>query len=159
MRNEVTTSKNENNRDLAAHNSNSGEMRNFLNHFWNMFDFPKSHEMNVMEPKIEVSNKKDSVVVYAEMPGVEENNIDVQISSDGYLTISGEKHKHTEEKCDGGCFSEVYYGTVSRTIPLPWDLNYDQANAEYNDGVLSIDIPKTQIEKQKVKKISVKKNK
>lgn len=158
MRNEVTTSKNNTNQDVSIHHT-GGEMHNFLHHFWNMFDFPKNHDMEEMEPKIEVNNKKDAVVVSAEMPGVAEKDMDVQISSDGYLTISGEKRQQNEDNSEGSYFSEMYYGKVSRTIPLPWDLNYDQANAEYNDGVLSISIPKTQIEKQKVKKISVKKNK
>lgn len=158
MRNEVTTSKNNTNQDVSIHHT-GGEMHNFLHHFWNMFDFPKTHDMEEMEPKIEVNNKKDAVVVSAEMPGVAEKDMDVQISSDGYLTISGEKRQQNEDNSEGSYFSEMYYGKVSRTIPLPWDLNFDQANAEYNDGVLTVSIPKTQIEKQKVKKISVKKNK
>lgn len=158
MRNEVTTSKNNTNQDVSIHHT-GGEMHNFLHHFWNMFDFPKTHDMEEMEPKIEVNNKKDAVVVSAEMPGVAEKDMDVQISSDGYLTISGEKRQQNEDNSKGSYFSEMYYGKVSRTIPLPWDLNFDQANAEYNDGVLTVSIPKTQIEKQKVKKISVKKNK
>lgn len=158
MRNEVTTSKNNTNQDVSIHHT-GGEMHNFLHHFWNMFDFPKTHDMEEMEPKIEVNNKKDAVVVSAEMPGVAEKDMDVQISSDGYLTISGEKRQQNEDNSEGSYFSEMYYGKVSRTIPLPWDLNFDLANAEYNDGVLTVSIPKTQIEKQKVKKISVKKNK
>jgi HSP20 family molecular chaperone IbpA len=42
-----------------------------------------------------------------------------------------------------------------RTIPLPWDLDYESAAATYNNGVLNVSIPKTQVEKQKFKKISV----
>ena len=123
-----------------------------------MLDFPKMHENSETEPKIEINNKKEAIVVSAEMPGIAEKDIDVQISSDGYLTISGEKRQHNEEHTENQYFSEMYYGKISRTVPLPWDLNYDQAKAEYDDGILNISIPKTLIEKQKVKKISVKKN-
>lgn len=157
MRNEIIKTDKNRNRGLSL-NSAKNEMRGFLNQFWNMFDFSKLQN-GTSELKVEVNNTKDSVVVYAEMPGVTEEDMDIELSSDGYLTISGEKRKHVSEKCDKGCFSEVYYGRVSRTIPLPWDLDYNQANAEYNDGVLSVSIPKSPKEKQKLKKLNLKKNK
>ena len=102
---------------------------------------------------------KDAVTISAELPGVKENDIDVQISSDGYLTISAEKRSETEKKEKNNYFSEIYYGSVQRTVPLPWDLDFQKADADYNDGILKIAIPKTQIEKSKVKKINVKKAK
>lgn len=157
MKNEMIKTDKGNGRGISL-SSAKNEMRGLLNQFWNMFDFPKTHD-GASEPKIEVSNTKDAVVVYAEMPGIAEDDMDIELSSDGYLTISGEKQKHISEKCDNGCFSEVYYGKVSRTIPLPWDLDYNQADAEYNNGVLSVSIPKSPKEKQKFKKLNVKKNK
>lgn len=155
MNNNLTTS--DNTHQVPVHGS--GEFRNLINHFWNMIDFPHRHEFNSMEPKIEVSDNKNSVTVSAEMPGVNEKDIDLQISTDGYLTISGEKRHENKEESNGNYFSEIYYGQVSRTIPLPWDLNFDKADAEFSDGILRVSIPKAQVEKQKVKKISVKKNK
>ena len=151
MRNEIIKTDKSNNHGLSL-SSAKNEMRGLLNQFWNMFDFPKTQD-GASELKVEVSNTKDSVV------GVAEEDMDIELSSDGYLTVSGEKRKHVSEKCDNGCFSEVYYGKVSRTIPLPWDLDYNQADAEYNNGVLSVSIPKSPQEKQKFKKINVKKNK
>ena len=52
-------------------------------------------------------------------------------------------------------FSEISYGSFSRTIPLPWDLKYNDATAEFNNGVLSINIPKSSDEQGKKKKISI----
>ena len=52
-------------------------------------------------------------------------------------------------------FSEISYGMFKRTIPLPWDLAYNDAAATYKNGVLSVLIPKTQVEKQKFKKIAI----
>ena len=76
------------------------------------------------------------------------------------MTISGEKQNVTEENVKNNYFREISYGMFKRTIPLPWDLDYDAAKAEYENGVLNLCIPKSQNEKQKYKKISVnKKNK
>ena len=95
----------------------------------------------------------------AELPGIAEKDIEVQISSDGYLSISGEKRHQSEENSKGNYFSEISYGMFRRTIPLPWDLDYEKADADYDDGVLKVVLPKSQSEQQKFKKISVKKNK
>ena len=160
MRNELssTGSGNKNVRDIPISVPAQSEFKHFLNHFWNMVDFPHHSEMSELEPKIEVSENKDAVTVAAELPGIDAKDIDLQISSDGYLTISGEKKNSTEHNSKDNYFSEIYYGMVKRTIPLPWDLDYNKADAKYNDGVVSIEIPKTQVEKAKVKKININKS-
>jgi HSP20 family protein len=73
------------------------------------------------------------------------------------LTISGEKKHENTEVSKGGYFSEISYGHVSRTIPLPWDLDYSKASAEFNNGVLSVSIPKSNIEQENKRKISINK--
>ena len=126
---------------------------NFLNG-WN--DFPlENTALKSLEPKIEISENEKNVTVLAEMPGINEKDIDMEISSDGYLTISGEKKHETKEGRKGNYFSEISYGSFSRTIPLPWDLQYNEAQADYTDGVLSIVIPKSTEEQCKKKKITI----
>lgn len=154
MANQITTSK-EQERNLPIFNSQNMDFKNLLTHFWNMLDFPHHSEMNDLEPKIEVNESENEVTVTAEIPGVAEDDIDVEISSDGYLTISGEKRDEHEENHKGNYFSEISYGMVKRTIPLPWDLKFDDADAEYADGVLRIAIPKSPDEQQKKKKINI----
>ncbi len=122
--------------------------------FWNIFNMPFA-DMQKMEPRIEVSETKQNILVTAELPGVNEKDIDLQISANGYLTIQGEKHYKTEENIDGGYFSEISYGHVSRTVPLPQDLDYTKASAEYNNGILNVTIPKNNIEQSSSKKIAV----
>lgn len=142
-------------RNIPIHIPASNELKHFLQHFWNTIETHHNSTAMELEPKIEVSENKDAVTVSAELPGIDAKNIDLQISSDGYLTISGEKKTAKENtECDN-YFSEIYYGMVKRTIPLPWDLDYNKADAKYNDGLLTISIPKTQVEKAKVKKINV----
>ena len=90
---------------------------------------------------------------------VAEDDIDVQISSDGYLTISAEKRQENTNDDENNYFSEISYGLVRRTIPLPWDLDFENTNASFDDGLLKIAIPKSRGEQEKVKKINVKKQK
>lgn len=151
MKNEVSTS-NKNNQNLMAENR-PHDLRSLWNYF---FDFSNG-DMGDLEPKIDVTDNKDSVSVVAEMPGINEEDIDLKISEEGYLTISGEKHHSAESSSKNNYFSEISYGMFKRTIPLPWDLDYNMADADYENGVLTINIPKTQTEKQKYKKINLKK--
>lgn len=60
-----------------------------------MFDLPREWPSvpGAISPKVEVEENENNVVVSAEMPGIPENNIDLEVSSDGYLTISGEKSR------------------------------------------------------------------
>ena len=159
MRNELSNTENtgKNMRDIPIHVPASSEIKHFLQRFWNMTDLPTTADANDLAPKIEVAENKDAVTVSAELPGIDAKDIYLQISSDGYLTISGEKKSSKEHNERDNYFSEIYYGMVKRTIPLPWDLDYNKADATYNDGLLSIEIPKTQTEKAKVKKINVNK--
>lgn len=127
-----------------------------LRSLWNYFFDFGGNELGELEPKIDVTDQKNNVVVVAEIPGIKEENIDLKISDDGYLTISGEKEHSAENVSKNSYFSEISYGMFKRTIPLPWDLDYGSADADYDNGVLTVKIPKLQTEKQKYKKISVK---
>jgi HSP20 family protein len=150
MRDIISSSESQN---AVSTSPKTHDLRSLWNYF---FDF-NGLETGSLEPKIDVTDAKDAVKVVAEMPGIKEDNIDLKISDEGYLTISGEKKHSSEHKSDNNYFSEISYGMFKRTIPLPWDLDYNLADAEYDNGVLTVNIPKTQTEKQKYKKISLKK--
>lgn len=142
--------------------SRGGEFSHLMNYLWNYFDSANSStegtSLGEWEPRIQVAETKEAVNITAELPGIDENNLDLQISSDGYLSLCGEKKNSFESNDKDAYFSEISYGVFKRTIPLPWDLDYDNAVANYTNGILSISIPKTPIEKQKFKKISIQKN-
>lgn len=139
----------------------SGEFSHLMNYLWNYLDSTNSategSSLGEWEPKIQVSESKEAVNITAELPGLNEEDLDLQISSDGYLSLCGEKKNSCESTDKDAYFSEISYGVFKRTIPLPWDLDYDNALANYNNGVLTISIPKTSVEKQKFKKISIQK--
>ena len=152
MRNSVVSA-NQNNHDLSV-SHNPTDFRSLMNYFWNFMD-NSNVDFSDLSPKIQVTEDKDVVKVTAEIPGIDEKDIDLKVSSDGYLCISGEKKNETQANAKDNYFSEISYGMFKRTIQLPWDLDYDATTAKYNNGVLSVFIPKSQVEKQKFKKIDV----
>ena len=155
MRNTVTNV-NQNNHDLSV-SHNPTDFRSLMNYFWNFIDSSNSDFLE-LSPKIQVTEDKDAVKVTAEIPGIDEKDIDLKISADGMLSIGGEKKNKSEESNKDNYFSEISYGTFKRTIQLPWDLDYEATTAKYNNGVLTVSIPKSQNEKHKFKKISVAKS-
>lgn len=104
-------------RDIQSGSGGHNEFRNLISHFWNFFDNPTAD--SDLEPKIEVSENKNSVTVSAELPGIEEKDIDVQISSDGYLSISGEKRHQSEENNKGNYFRKFLTECFAEPFPCP----------------------------------------
>lgn len=155
MRNAVANTS-QNNQDLSVSHSPT-DFRSLMNYFWNFMDNSNS-EFSDLAPKIQVTENKDAVKITAEIPGIDEKDIDLKVSSDGFLSISGEKKNEMSENTKDNYFSEISYGMFKRTIQLPWDLDYDATNAIYNNGQLIVSIPKSQTEKQKFKKINVAKS-
>lgn len=157
MKNMITNNSGRNHQDLPSL-SRMNDFNHLMNYFWNYFDTPAFGAETAaveMEPKIQVTETKEAVNVTAELPGIDEKNLDLQISSDGYLSLCGEKKNAFEKTDKDAYFSEISYGMFKRTIPLPWDLDYDKVSADYNNGVLTVCIPKSSEEKQKFKKIEL----
>lgn len=152
----------ENNHNTPMHYNMRKDFNELVNSFFNSwFDTPLMSTDNAvfksLEPKIEVSENENNVSVRAEMPGMTDNDIELEVSSDGYLTISGEKKQEKTEKDKGNYFSEISYGSFKRTVPLPWDLKYNDAQANFENGILQVMIPKSTEEKSRKKKISISK--
>lgn len=105
-------------------------------------------------PKIDIKDKKDSVVVKAELPGIKEEDVTVEIL-DNIMTISGEKKEAKEEKDEekGYYYKESHTGTFSRSFSLPSEVIAEKASADMSDGILTITVPK--IEPKKAQKVTV----
>jgi HSP20 family protein len=105
--------------------------------------------------QVDVTESDKEVKVTAELPGVEEGDIDVRVS-DGMLTISAEKKAAREEKANGYLLRERSFGRVERTLPLPEDVDPDAAQASFKGGVLTVTFPKTgQAESESSRRIPV----
>ncbi len=108
-------------------------------------------ELAPVEPFVDVIDKGDKVVVAADVPGVEKEDLSVSISGDR-LEISAERKKEAEEKKEGYVRRERTYTSYYRLIPLPGEVDGDKADATFKNGVLEISMPKVKaVEKKKIK--------
>ena len=103
-------------------------------------------------PSVEVVPSDQDVRVSAELPGMDEKDVEVLVDDD-VLTIRGEKKAETEDK--DRRFSERYYGRFERVIPLPFPVDEDKAEASFQNGVLTVTLPKSAKAEDKGKRIAI----
>ena len=103
-------------------------------------------------PSLEVSESDKDVTVTAELPGLEEKDVEVLLA-EGVLTIRGEKKSETEDK--DRRFSERYYGRFERRVALPAEVDEDKVQASFRNGVLTVTMPKSAEAEAHVKRIPV----
>jgi len=92
-------------------------------------------------PAIEMYDKGDRYVVKAELPGMKEDDVEVSVSDD-ILTVKGEKKSESEVKEEDYYFSERGYGSFLRSISLPFNVDAKKIEANFEDGVLEVNLPK-----------------
>jgi HSP20 family protein len=131
-------------------------LRREMDSLWDRFTGERPVEWLKGEwvPSLDVSETKDKVVVKAEVPGIDPKAIDISLSSD-ILTLKGEKKKEREEKDENYHLIERSYGSFSRSVRLPAEVQEDKVKASYKDGVLTITLPKTEKAKERAIKIEV----
>ena len=86
--------------------------------------------------------REGKLVVRADVPGLEKDNVNVEID-DGHLVISGERRQEHEERREGVYRSERMYGRFYRAVPLPDDVDAEHATATFKNGVLEVTMPVT----------------
>jgi HSP20 family protein len=91
-------------------------------------------------PQIEVLQRPGALVVRADLPGLNTDEIDVSVEN-GMLVISGERTQQQREEDDGFVRTEVLYGTFYRAIPLPDGADEDNIQANFRNGVLEVTVP------------------
>lgn len=91
-------------------------------------------------PAIEVSQREGKFNIQAELPGLEPNDVKVEIENDSVI-IQGERKSESEQKSEGMHRTERQYGYFYRSIPLPEGVNADQAQAKFRNGVLEVTVP------------------
>lgn len=128
-----------------------------------IFDMPISADADndvslwagAWSPAVDVLDKKDAIVVRADLPGMTKDDIDVSIENN-VLIIRGEK-KHEAEHQDGDVVrSERYYGSFHRAFSLPSTVSPEKVDAKFKDGVLELAIAKKEEAKPRQIKVEVK---
>jgi len=124
----------------------------FLPSVWRRFPL----EERGWAPAMDVFERDDRFVVKAEVPGMKEEDIDVSVVGDT-LTIKGEKKSETEAKEEDYYCCERSYGNFYRSIALPSTVNASEIEANYEDGILEVSLPKAPEVKPKKITVSAKK--
>ena len=106
-------------------------------------------------PVVDVTDTANAYEVSAELPGIDEKNIQVSFSN-GLLTIKGEKKEQKEEKNKDYSLSERRYGSFQRSFSVPEGA--EKINATFKNGVLTVSLPKSAEAQRNVRKIEVKTN-
>ncbi|MEI7606841.1 MAG: Hsp20/alpha crystallin family protein [Rhodospirillaceae bacterium] len=107
-----------------------------------------------LNPRTEVTETDKAVDVAFDLPGLDEKDLSVSVAN-GLLTVKGERKSESDNKRTGFHVSERHYGMIQRTVSLPPGTDADNATARYQNGVLTISLPKIALAEQEVKRINV----
>jgi len=108
------------------------------------------------EPRMDVADLKDKIEVKAELPGMSEKDINLTLENN-ILTLSSTQHQEVEEQDKDYYLKEISSGSFSRSIRLPQNIDEQKIDAEFQNGILTITIPKTEVKEDTAKKIPIKK--
>jgi HSP20 family protein len=114
-----------------------------------------ARETKVALPDVDIVEKDKAFEITADLPGMDEKNVEVQLSN-GNLTIKGEKKEEKEEKKKGFYLQERRFGSFERTFGVPEAVEADKIEANFKNGVLTITLPKKPEARKPAKKIDVK---
>ena len=134
-----------------------GEMTNLQRQMSSMFDenyrtWRGAETLSRWAPAVDIYEKDNAIVLSAELPGMAEEDIDVEVH-EGILTIRGEKKFENEAKEENYHIVERRYGAFERSFTLSTTLNTEDVKAAYKAGVLEVTLPK--IEAAKPKKVNI----
>lgn len=105
-------------------------------------------------PPVEMEETTEAIHLKLEIPGMEAEDLDVQMTADS-VTISGERKEETKTEEKGMNHTEFRYGKFRRVIPLSTRIQNEKVEAEYKNGILTLTLPKAEAEKAKVVKVNI----
>ena len=113
-------------------------------------------KLGAFMPKLNVYEDAQGLTVTAELPGLDQKDVEVSLAQDT-LTLRGEKRvEHEDRKENGRFYAERSYGSFERVIPLGFEANEDAVDASFKNGVLTIKVPKSAREQSTTKKVPIK---
>jgi HSP20 family protein len=117
---------------------------------------PSSRRENGMGfvPAAEMKETDEAIHLKLEVPGLEAKDLNVEVTADS-VSISGERQTETKTEEKGMFRSEFRYGKFQRVIPLPAQVDNQKVQAEYKDGILTLNLPKLEDERRKVVKVNL----
>jgi HSP20 family protein len=129
------------------------EMEDFFGRFFPEGLWPRMREERAWAPAVDMLDRKDEIVLRADLPGMEQKDVEVTVQ-DGMLTIRGDRKEEKEVKEEDYYYCERWAGAFSRTLSLPAGIDAEKVKATFRNGVLEIHI--TKAERAKGKTIEIK---
>ncbi len=111
---------------------------------------------NIGYPRMDISDSAKEIVIKFDLAGVNKENIKLSISDDKILTLRGEKRASKEDKSKDYVKKEIFYGSFEKAIQLPENIDESKLSTKFDNGILTVSIPKTEIKKPKAKIIPIK---
>lgn len=132
--------------DLVRWDPRRNLTRGFFDDFFDMIDSSNRGRRNWFDggmwaPAVDLIDKQDKLVAKVELPGVEKKDVKLSLN-DSNLTIQGELKKDEETKKEDYYYRERAYGSYSRTISLPTEVDKEKIQAKFKNGILEITMPK-----------------
>ena len=120
---------------------------NLFDYFFggNFFD-TDNYEPVDWSPRMEVEESENEFTLNIEVPGLTKKDIDISVK-ENIITISGEKKSAERKKESAYYLNEIRYGKFSRSFKLPGNVDVDKIKGTWNEGVLTVEIPKTELAK------------
>lgn len=141
---------------FAPFHSLRREVDDIFNQFTSRFGLsPRQSEDVLHMPALDLDETENSFEVLAELPGVAEEDIDISVT-DSVLTIHGEKQHSVEKKDADRRISECSYGVFERSLSLPFNCDASTIEAQYDNGVLHLSIPKPKNAASQTQKVAIK---
>jgi HSP20 family protein len=122
-----------------------------------MFAYTEPDFYRIKGPSVDVHETENEIVVSAEIPGVDPDEIDVTVNETS-VVLSGEIRQGSEQDKEGYRVMERRYGTFHRTIRLPVEVKPDEAWADYKNGILEIRLNKSDSARDRSKKLKINKS-
>ena len=124
-------------------------MSDRLNRTFNDPNTPRTEDtFGAWAPPVDIFEKNDLLVIRAEIPGVQKEDMDVRIEN-GVLTLHGERKQEIDVREENAHRLERVYGTFTRSFMLPTTVDATKVTATYKDGVLEVSVPKAETAKPK----------
>jgi len=126
--------------------------RSFSPFLSNIFDddfFPVLSNRPNSTPAVNIKENEKNYTLELAVPGIDKKDLKIDISED-VLTISSETKNETEENIDGYKRKEFSYSSFCRSFYIPENVNREKIGASYKDGILSVELPKQEEEKNKL---------
>ena len=130
------------------------EMNGFMRNNFSQENRPRI-EIGDFKPRVDVSEDTKSIFFEVEIPGVKKEDVKVSVNNENIMTIKGEKKFERKDEVTSCCRSERTYGEFMRSFQLPDNTDSEKISASYNNGILTLTIPKIEPVKPSEKQVEI----